>query len=167
MISAQLIGPSLFGLVASFHGIILAAGRVTFEFGRVGYFPQILGQTHRKFKTPMWALIGNMLVGILALMTGKTGEIITIACFGALVLYIFSLLTFFQLRIKEPYLERPFKSPFYPAGQAIALVIAVIAFISMIVFYPWLAGIYILMMAAGFVFFKLTVTEEKKIRVLE
>ena len=27
----------LFGLIASFHGIILASGRATFEFGRVGF----------------------------------------------------------------------------------------------------------------------------------
>lgn len=162
-----LITVGLFGLVASFHGIILAAGRVTFEFGRVGYFPAMMGETHHKFKTPMWALIGNMLVGILALLSGKTGEIITVACFGALALYIFSLITFFRLRIIEPNLERPFKAAFYPWAQGLALLIAVVAFISMMVFYPWLAGVYFLMMAAGFILFKLTVTEEKKLRVLE
>ena len=36
-----LITIGLFGLIASFHGIILAAGRATFEFGRVGYAPKI------------------------------------------------------------------------------------------------------------------------------
>ena len=30
-----------------------------------------------------------MLIGIVALLTGKTAEIITIACFGALTLYVF------------------------------------------------------------------------------
>jgi ethanolamine permease len=38
-----LVSIGLLGLVASFHGIILAAGRVTFEFGRVGYAPKSLG----------------------------------------------------------------------------------------------------------------------------
>jgi ethanolamine permease len=162
-----LITVGLFGLVASFHGIILAAGRVTFEFGRVGYFPAIFGKAHSNFKTPMWALIGNMTIGISALLTGKTSEIITIACFGALVLYIFSLVTFFFLRINEPDLERPFRAFFYPWGQGIALLIAIIALISMIIFYPLLAVIYFGMMGLGFVFFKFTVTEEKKLRVLE
>ena len=162
-----LITVGLFGLVASFHGIILSAARVTFEFGRVGYFPAVFGKAHKKFKTPMWALIGNMIVGIGALLTGKTGEIITIACFGALVLYIFSLVTFFFLRINEPNLERPFRASFYPWGQGIALFIAIIALISMIIFYPFLAVIYFGMMGLGFVFFKLNVTEDKKLRVLE
>ncbi len=162
-----LITVGLFGLVASFHGIILAAGRVTFEFGRVGYFPAIFGKTHQKFRTPMWALIGNMLAGIIALLSGKTGEIITIACFGALVLYIFSLVTFFRLRITQPQMERPYRAPFYPWGQGMALLIAVTALLAMIFFYHWLAAIYFLMMGLGFVFFKLTVNEEKKIRVLD
>ncbi|HXH75996.1 MAG TPA: ethanolamine permease [Bacteriovoracaceae bacterium] len=162
-----LITIGLFGLIASFHGIILAAGRITFEFGRVGYFPRMLGKTHNKFRTPMWALICNMLIGILALLTGKTGEIITIACFGALGLYIFALVTFFRLRITRPDMERPFKAPFYPLAQGTALLIAVIALMAMTIFNPWLALIYFGMMAIGFILFKLTVNEDKKTRVLD
>src|SRR5690606_25866786 len=71
-----LITIGLLGLVASFHGIILAAGRATYEFGRMGLAPRLLGRVHPKFRTPANALIFNMLIGIFALMTGKTGEII-------------------------------------------------------------------------------------------
>ena len=60
-----LITVGLFGLVASFHGIILAAGRSTFEFGRVGYVSKSLGKVHPKTKTPAKALVVNMLIGIL------------------------------------------------------------------------------------------------------
>lgn len=52
------------------------------------------------------------MIGIIALMTGKTGEI-TIAVFGALVLYVISLITIFTLRKNHPEMERPFKVPFY------------------------------------------------------
>lgn len=157
-----LISIGLFGLVASFHGIILAAGRVTFEFGRVGYFPKKFGTTHKRFKTPMMALIGNMIIGIGALLTGKTGEIITIACFGALVLYILSLITFFKLRRSHPKMPRPFLAPFYPWGQILALLIAIIALISLIVFYPWLALIYFTLMLLGYLWFTFAVSSEKK-----
>jgi ethanolamine permease len=154
-----LITVGLFGLVASFHGIILAAGRVTFEFGRVGYFPKFFGKTHPKFHTPMWALLLNMALGIGALLTGKTGEIITIACFGALMLYIFSLVTFFKLRKEHPGMERPFRAPFYPWAQGVALLIAIVALISMTIFNSWLAAIYFLMMGMGLLFFKFTIKE--------
>jgi ethanolamine permease len=161
-----LITIGLFGLIASFHGIILAAGRVTFEFGRVGYFPRVFGKAHPKLQTPMWALLANMVAGIVALLTGKTGEIITIACFGALALYILSLVTFFKLRKDSPKTHRPFVAPFYPWAQVLALVIAVVAFLSMIYFNFTLALIYFGLMLLGFIWFKLTVTEDERRRVL-
>ena len=67
-----LITIGLFGLIASFHGLILAAGRSTYEFGKVKYAPANLGDIHPKFKTPSNALIANMMIGIIALLSGKT-----------------------------------------------------------------------------------------------
>ncbi|MEM9527529.1 MAG: ethanolamine permease [Bacteroidota bacterium] len=123
----------LFGLIASFHGIILAAGRSTFEFGRVGFAPKALGEIHPKFQTPAKALLFNTFIGVIALFTGRTGEIITIACFGALTLYIVSMVSIIKLRQKEPALNRPFRVPLYPATPIIALVIASVAFVAMTV----------------------------------
>ena len=157
-----LISIGLLGLVASFHGIILAAGRATFEFGRVGYAPRLLGKTHQKFKTPAWALIVNMLIGILAIMTGKTGEIITIACFGALGLYIISMVAFFKLRKNEPNMHRPFKVPFYPLFPSLALIIASISFVAMSYHNQLLAGIFCSIMGGSLLWFKFFVSDEVK-----
>lgn len=148
-----LVGIGLLGLVASFHGIILAGGRSTFEFGRVGYAPKGLGKVHTKFRTPVNALIVNMLVGIVALLTGKTSEIITIACFGALCLYIVSMIAFFALRKKEPNMERPFKVPLYPWFPIIALVIATIALVSMTIYNPMIALIFLGIIALSYLYF--------------
>ncbi len=131
MLYHLLITIGLMGLVASFHGLILAAGRATFEFGRVKYIPGIFGKTHAKFKTPANALIINMILGIIALLSGKTGEIIIMACFGALSLYIISMAAVLALRKKEPTLNRPFKVPFYPFSPWIAFAIAVISLVAM------------------------------------
>ena len=146
----------LFGLVASFHGIILAAGRATFEFGRVGFAPKQLGNVHSKFKTPANALLVNMGIGIVALLTGKTDEIITIACFGALNLYIISMIALLVLRKKEPDLNRPFKVPFYPLSPIVALIIACIAFLAITIYYPTLAFIYFAILLIAYIWFKLT-----------
>ncbi len=133
----------LFGLVASFHGIILASGRATYEFGKEGFAPNFLARIHPKFKTPANALLINTAIGIVALFTGKTGEIITVACFGALSLYIISMLSVIKLRRNNPDLERPFKVPLYPVTPLVALTIALVAFVALIVYNPWLALIYI------------------------
>lgn len=145
----------LFGLVASFHGIILAAGRATFEFGRVGFAPKALGNIHPKFRTPANALLLNTAIGIVALFTGKTGEIITIACFGALTLYIVSMVSIIKLRWSEPNLERPFKVPLYPFTPIVALVIASVALVAITVYNPMLAVIYLGILLLAFGWFKL------------
>jgi ethanolamine permease len=150
-----LITIGLFGLIASFHGIILAAGRSSFEFGRVKFAPPILGRIHHKFQTPANALLFNMLIGILALLTGKTSEIITISVFGALTLYIVSMIALIKLRKSEPGLDRPFKVPFYPVFPLVALVIASISFVAMTVYNLHLAFIYLLIMGGCFLLFKL------------
>jgi ethanolamine permease len=161
-----LITIGLFGLIASFHGIILAAGRVTFEFGRVGYFPKFLGKTHKKYRTPANALLINMMVGIGALLTGRTNEIITIACFGALSLYILSLITFFKLRKSHPEMPRPFRAPFYPYSQGFALLIAIVSFVAMMIFNFNLGLIYLSLMTVSFLWFKFFISNENKDLVL-
>lgn len=162
MMMHLLVGIGIFGLVASFHGIILAAGRATFEFGRVGYAPRFMGKTHQKFKTPAAALIINMCIGILALFTGKTGEIITIACFGALTLYIISMVAFFKLRKNHPDLERPFRVPLYPLFPMLALIIATVSILAMTYYNLTISLIFYSIMFVSWLWFKFFVSEDIK-----
>jgi ethanolamine permease len=150
-----LITIGLFGLIASFHGIILAAGRSVFEFGRVKFAPAFIGKIHPKFKTPSNALLVNMVIGIISLLTGKTSEIITISVFGALTLYMVSMLSLLQLRKKEPLLVRSFKVPWYPLFPVAALLIAVISFVAMTIFNVQLAIVYLLLMGICYLAFKI------------
>lgn len=145
-----LITIGLFGLIASFHGLILAAGRVTLELGRSGDLPAPLARIHPRFKTPANALMVNLCVGLAALYSGRTSGIITISCFGAITLYILSLVSFFMLRIKEPALPRPFKAPLYPWGQALALGIALTGFFTMFFFNRGLGLLYLGLIAVAF-----------------
>jgi ethanolamine permease len=144
----------LFGLIASFHGLMLAAGRSTYEFGRVGYAPAFLGKVHPKFQTPANALIINMALGLLALFSGKTGEIITISVFGALTLYIISMLSLISLRKIEPNLLRPFRVPLYPVSPIVALLIASFSFIAMAFYNMKLVTIYFLIIGISYGIFK-------------
>lgn len=137
-----LITVGLFGLVASFHGLVLAAGRSTYEMGRVKSIPAILGKISPKFQTPANALIGNMIIGIIALLSGKTAEIIIISVFGALTLYIISMVAVMVLRKNKPEIVRPFKTPVYPLFPIIALIISCVSFIAMLIYNLKLGLIY-------------------------
>ncbi len=148
-----LITIGLMGLVASFHGIILAASRATFEFGRVKYIPALFGKIHAGFKTPVSALLVNMCLGIIALLTGKTGDIITLSCFGALVLYILAMVSVLALRRKEPGLERPFRVPFYPLFPVVALLIAIVSLVAMITLNIKLSLIFFSILGLAYLWF--------------
>ena len=151
-----LITVGLFGLIASFHGLILAAGRASYEFGKVRFAPPVFGKIHPTFHTPANALLLNMGIGILALLTGKTAEIITIAVFGALFLYFFSMISLIKLRMIEPELPRPFKVPFYPLFPYTALTITLVALIAMIVFNLVLFLLFFsIMLISVFIFLRL------------
>jgi ethanolamine permease len=150
-----LITVGLFGLVASFHGLILAAGRSSYEFGKIKFAPGFIGKIHSRFNTPSNALIINMLIGVVALFSGKTAEIITLSVFGALTLYILSMISLLKLRKKEPDLKRPFRVPLYPFFPITALVIASISIVAMTIYNAKLALFYILLMAVTYGLFKI------------
>ena len=149
-----LVTVGLFGLVASFHGIILVAGRALLEFGRVGYLPAAIGRTSPKFHTPVGGLLLCGAIGLLALATGKTGEIITLAAFGALTLYILSMLALLRLRKHEPELERPYRVRAYPLVPMVALLLATLCWIAMAISQPLLAAIFVGIVGASWALFE-------------
>ena len=149
-----LIGIGLFGLIASFHGLLLASGRATFEFGKIGNAPKLLGKVHANFKTPANALIFNAVLGILIILSGKTAQIIIISVFGAVTLYILSMLSLLKLRKTHPLMPRPFKVPFYPFTPIIALVLAIICLIALCYFNVQEALIYFGILIFFFVLYK-------------
>ena len=148
-----LITVGLFGLIASFHGILLVAGRATFEFGRAGYFPKVLGDVHPTRQTPVKALLFNLAVGFVALFSGKTAEIITLSVFGALVLYIVSMCALLKLRKSEPHLERPYLAPGFPFVPYLALTLALGSFVAVFYYNPTIGLIFSSIVALAYAYF--------------
>jgi ethanolamine permease len=122
----------LFGLIASFHGTILASSRQVYAMARSGYLPSRLAKVNVKFKTPHWALIAGGIVSFIALFTGTTSSIIILSVLGAIIMYMMSMISLFVLRVKDPNMERPFKAPFYPVFPAVALIISFICLLAII-----------------------------------
>ncbi len=139
----MLVWLGLFGLVASFHGIIMGYARQIFAMSRAGFLPEFFSRLHPRFRTPHVATIAGGVIGIAAIFSDNlvsiagqslTASIVTMAVFGALTMYIMSMLSLFKLRRTEPALARPFRAPLYPIAPAFALGMAIIAFGAMVYF---------------------------------
>lgn len=156
----MLVWIGLFGLVASFHGIILGYSRQFFALARAGFLPPSLAKLSR-FQTPHRAILAGGVVGIAAIFSDGlvnlqgltlTAAMITMAVFGAIVMYIMSMLSLFKLRRSEPQLERSFRAPGYPLVPAIALLLALVCLVAMVWFNAMICGIFIGLMALGSLF---------------
>ncbi|WP_416423598.1 ethanolamine permease [Pseudomonas sp. App30] len=158
----MLVWIGLFGLVASFHGIIMGYSRQFFALARAGFLPAGLAKLSR-FQTPHRAILAGGVIGIAAIFSdglvnlqgmSLTAAMITMSVFGAIVMYIISLLSLFRLRKIEPNLERSFRAPGYPVVPGIALVLAVVCLIAMVWFNGQIACVFAGLMIAGAVFCK-------------
>lgn len=160
----MLVWIGLFGLIASFHGIILGYSRQFFALSRAGYLPAGLAKLSR-FQTPHRAIIAGGVIGIAAIFSDSwinlqgmtlTAAMITMAVFGAIVMYLMSMLSLFRLRRSAPELDRSFLAPGYPVVPGIALVLAVVCLIAMLWFNPLIGAIFVGLMAAAYIWFLMT-----------
>ncbi len=160
----MLVWIGLFGLIASFHGIILGYSRQFFALSRAGYLPAGLAKLSR-FQTPHRAIIAGGIIGIAAIFSDGwinlqgmtlTAAMITMAVFGAIVMYLMSMLSLFRLRRTAPELDRSFLAPGYPIVPGIALVLALVCLIAMLWFNPVIGGLFLAFMAAGYLYFLMT-----------
>ncbi|WP_067705166.1 MULTISPECIES: ethanolamine permease [unclassified Erwinia] len=160
----MLVWIGLFGLIASFHGIILGYSRQFFALARAGYLPAGLAKLSR-FQTPHRAIIAGGLIGIAAIFSDGwinlqgmtlTAAMITMAVFGAIVMYVMSMLSLFRLRRTAPELERSFRAPGYPIVPGIALVLALVCLVAMLWFNPVIGGLFVAFMAVGYLYFLMT-----------
>jgi ethanolamine permease len=123
---------ALFGLAASLHGIIVGYSRQTYAMARTGYLPKCLARVNTTFHTPHWALVIPGVVGIVAATTGLTAVVITISVFGAVALYLLSLVAFLVLRCKERNLKRPFKVKWGGVVAGISLLMGLFCLYSLV-----------------------------------
>ncbi|GBQ48214.1 ethanolamine permease [Acetobacter ghanensis] len=139
----MLVWLGLFGLVASLHGIIMGYARQMFALARAGFLPEVLGRLHPRFKTPYVATLAGGAIGIAAIFSDDlvsiqgqslTATLVTMSVFGALTMYMLSMISLFRLRRTEPQLLRTYKAPFYPVLPGFALVAALIA-LGVVIYY--------------------------------
>ena len=143
----------LAGLVASFFSIIYAYSRQLFALSRAGYLPKWLSLTGAR-RTPYWALIVPGTIGfLLAAITQDGALLINIAVFGATVSYVLLNLSHIVLRIKEPELERGYRTPGGIATTSVALALSAVAVVATFVVDVYAASITAAIFAAAIAYY--------------
>jgi ethanolamine permease len=166
----MLVWIGLFGLIASFHGIIMGYSRQIFALARAGYLPATFAALSPRFNTPHRALVAGGVIGVAAIFSDEwvqfggqtlTANIVTMAVLGAIVMYLISMAALFKLRRTEPGLERTYRAPFYPVFPAIALGLGVVCLGAMIWFNGMLTLLFLVLMALAYGYFRLTAEQRE------
>ncbi|MEJ6079655.1 ethanolamine permease [Vibrio sp. 1-Bac 57] len=116
----------LAGLVASFFSIIYGYSRLVFALSRAGYLPQKLSLTSKR-KVPVRSLIFPGILGFLLSLTGEGDLMLSMAVVGATVSYAMMSGSHILLRIKQPNLNRPYKTPGGVVTSGISFVLSLLA----------------------------------------
>ncbi|TKV57822.1 ethanolamine permease [Nakamurella flava] len=119
----------LAGLIASFFSIIYAYSRQLFALSRAGYLPTSLSITNRR-KAPTLALIVPGVIGFALSLTGQGAMLLNMAVFGAAVSYVLMMVSHIVLRVREPEMPRPYRTPGGVITTGFALVVAVLAVVA-------------------------------------
>ena len=107
---------AMFGMIASYHGMVYGTSRQAFALGRSGYLPTILGQVHQSRRTPVPALALCSLVtaGFIVANVWYPKAIalaLLVSTLTALIWYILAIWCLFKLRRREPQLFCNYRAP--------------------------------------------------------
>ena len=140
----------LAGLVASFFSIIYAYSRQLFALSRAGYLPTSLSVTNRR-KTPTLALVVPGVIGFGLSLTGEGALLLNMAVFGAALSYVLMMVSHVVLRVREPDMPRPYRTPGGVLTTGFALVVAALSVVATFLVDStaalWCVGVFLAFMA--------------------
>lgn len=140
------------GILSVLFSFMLAGSRIWFAMSRDGLLPNWFAKVHSKYKTPYRP---TLIIGaVTAVVSGLTpiNEVAELVNIGTLSAFILICASIMVLRVKQPNLERRFKTPFVPFVPVIGIGFSVYLIISL----PSITWIrFVIWMLVGFVVYLL------------
>ncbi len=105
------------GLVAPFtlllaaYRSMLGASRLSFAMGQHGQIPSVLGRVHPRFHTSPVAILAFGILAACFVIPGQVDLLAEVYAFGALLAFALAHAAIVALRVREPAMPRPFRSP--------------------------------------------------------
>lgn len=112
---------------SSINSVLATAPRLLYGMAHAGQAPAIFKRLHSKFRTPHVALffLGAVMIGPLFWSISKEEKVLLLlisASCSWLVAYLIAHVCVIVLRIRQPKLARPFKTPIYPLPQLVGII---------------------------------------------
>ncbi len=104
---------SITALCATFTtvlGLLIATSRMLYGMAEDGGMPRILHKVHKRFQTPLLAVIVTALVAIAFVLVGKIEIVASITDFALFTTFILINISLLWLRHKMPAIKRPFRT---------------------------------------------------------
>ncbi len=123
---------ALFGMIASYHGMLYGTSRQGFALGRAGYLPLALGEVHATRRTPVPSLLAcSLITGGFVVASYWFKEAIDVAVLvstlTALIWYVLAIFCLFLLRRCEPSLFDRYRTPLYRILPVCVVVLSLFA----------------------------------------
>lgn len=122
-------------ILAGFSSVILVVllgqSRVFFSMSQDGLLPKIFSKLHPRYQTPYQSnlIVWLMVTAVAGLMPGgMAGDLTSI---GTLFAFVMVCAGVWVLRVREPHLPRPFKTPWVPLVPLMGMVICSLMMLSL------------------------------------
>jgi basic amino acid/polyamine antiporter, APA family len=112
------------GLSSTMVVMLLGQSRVFFSMSRDGLLPRVFSKVHTRFRTPyLSSIFVGLFVGFFAAVIPVSilGELVSI---GTLLAFVIVCAGIWVLRVKNPELPRPFKTPLVPLVPILGILIS-------------------------------------------
>jgi APA family basic amino acid/polyamine antiporter len=112
-------------MLVTLNGTIMSGARVPYAVARDGYFFSKLAEVHPRFHTPSAAIVVQAVLSIVLLLLGANfKQLFSLAIFAEWLFYMITGSTLFVFRVREPGMERPYRTWGYPVVPAVFVVVA-------------------------------------------
>lgn len=123
---------SVAGMVACLSALgtcLSTQSSISRGMSRDGYLPKILQSVHSRYGTHHFAaIVGTVFIMIISTL-GQVPFLSYAASFGALVVFAVVNVALIKLRKTKPYMDRPFKTPFYPLTPILGVIFPLVLII--------------------------------------
>jgi APA family basic amino acid/polyamine antiporter len=144
---------------------MLGLSRHAYTLARHRQIPSWLGKLSHRWTTPHVAILGGALIAVVFVLPGDVKFLAGVYAFGATIAFTIAHLAILRLRVRQPWLRRPFRVPFDVriGGHALPLpaiamaVLTALAWVSIVVFHEgarYIGGGWLLFGLGAYVFYR-------------